>query len=163
MKIFSKLAALILITTSLSSLSLNAQTPVATLPDFNFYTLDNKPFLTRNVTPGKKSLFVFFDANCDHCQRAVSALGKRSSDLKAIGVYMVSLDSKEVINQFMASYGKNLKGMKNVQVLQDLKYQFIPKFQPKKYPALFLYSPQRKLIMYTNDEKEVDRVVAAAM
>ena len=146
----------------LTCFSLKAQTPASTIPDFNFYTLDNKPFVTKNIVPGKKTLFVFFDANCDHCQRAVSTLGSNYSSLKTVSIYLVSLDSKPVIQTFMSSYGKNLVDKKNVVLLQDLKYQFIPKFQPKKYPGLFLYSSQKKLIIYTNDEHEVGKVIVAA-
>ena len=152
----------VLVFLSLSCFNLQAQTPPSTLPDFSFYTLDSKTFSAKDVIAGKKSLFVFFDANCDHCQRAVSHLGRRYSDLKATSIYMVSLDSKEVINKFMTSFGKDLKDKKNVRILQDLKYQFIPRFHPKRYPALFLYSGQKKLMLYTSDENEVDKVIAAA-
>ena len=142
--------------------SAKGQTPAASIPDVSLSTLAGKPFLTKNIVAGKKSLFVFFDANCDHCQRAVSTISSRYTDLKAINLYLVTLDSKPVLQSFMSSYGKNLQNKKNVMLLQDLKYQFIPHFKPKKYPGIFLYSPQKKLVLYTNDEREVDKVISAA-
>lgn len=142
--------------------NVTAQAPATIIPEVSLFTLDGKPFLTKNIATGKKSLFVFFDANCDHCQRAVNRISTRYSDVKAANLYLVTLDSKPVLQGFMSSYGKNLQNKKNVTLLQDLKYQFIPHFKPKKYPGVFLYSPQKKLLMYTNDEREVDKVIAAA-
>ena len=125
-----------------------AQTPAQAIPNFTFYRLDKTMFATKDLVKDKKILFVFFDTGCEHCQRAVSLLGDHYGELKNTAAYLVTLDDQEKIKQFMFTYGVKLKDKKNITLLQDTKYQFIPKFGPKKYPAIFLYSPAKKLLLY---------------
>jgi hypothetical protein len=55
----------------------------------------------------------------------------------------------------MAKYGNNLYGSRNVTVLQDLKNEFLPKFRPRKYPSMYLYSSAKKLLLYDDEPKNI--------
>lgn len=132
-----------------------AQRPAATVPDFDFYKLDDQPFTKKDLAASKILLFIFFDVTCDHCHRAIQQFNNRHTELKNTAVYLISLDTKPAITNFLNTNAKNLTTMKNVVVLQDLKNEFITRFQPRKYPSVFLYSPQKKLILYDDDEKNV--------
>lgn len=132
-----------------------AQRPAATVPDFDFYTLDNQTFTKKDLSESKMLLFIFFDVTCDHCHRAIQQFNNRHTELKNTAVYLVSLDTKPAITNFLNTNAKNLTTMKNVVILQDLKNEFITRFQPRKYPSVFLYSPQKQLIMYDDEEKNV--------
>jgi len=134
-----------------------AQTPALTVPEFTFFRFNKSAFTNKNVETGKMSFFVFFDAGCEHCQHAVQTLNMHYSDLKHISLYLVSLDNQETINSFMNKYGNNLSGKKNVVFLQDLNNEFISKFGPRKYPSMFLYSPEKKLVMYNDNEENLFR------
>lgn len=134
-----------------------AQHPAAIVPDFDFYRLDNRTFTKKDLDPSKMLLFVFFDVTCDHCHRAIQQFNNRHTELKKAAVYLISLDAKQTIINYLNSNGKNLIAMKNVTILQDLKNEFISRFQPRKYPSIFLYSPQQKLIMYDDEEKNVPK------
>ena len=57
----------------------------------------------------------------------------------------------------MNKYGNNLKDKKNVTVLQDPQYEFMRKFRPRKFPALFLYSTDKKLLLYEDNEQNMFR------
>ena len=72
-------------------------------------------------------------------------------------MYLITLDSKKVLDAFMGSYGKNLLNKKNVLLLQDTNNEFIGKFGPKKYPSLFLYSAAQKLLVYSDDELDLNK------
>lgn len=129
-----------------------AQKPAATVPAFTFFKFDKSQFTNKNLQQNRLLFFVFFDANCDHCQHAVRAVNDRYQDLKKTALYLISLDSQEAMKGFINKYGKNLSGKKNVTLLQDLKNEFISDFGPRKYPSMFLYSPEKKLMIYSDDE-----------
>ena len=69
------------------------------------------------------------------------------------------LNLGDKINQFMSTFGRKLKGRKNVTVLQDKLQQFISKFHPVRYPAMFLYSREKKLLDYEDNPESVFRLV----
>jgi peroxiredoxin len=141
----------------LVSLNVCAQHAALTVPDFTFFKSNKTPFTNKDLEQNKILFFVFFDAGCEHCQHAVQTLNAHYSDLKNTLLYLISLDSQEAITNFMNKYGKNLSGKKNVILLQDLNDEFISKFGPRKYPSMFLYSPEKKLIIYNDNEDNLFR------
>ena len=141
------------------SLNIFAQKPAEKIPAFTFFRQDKTAFINKDLASNKLLYFVFFDTDCDHCQHAVADINKHSNDFENASVYLLTLDNNEKIATFMNKYGNKLIGKSNITILQDTLQEFIVKFKPKKYPAMFLYSPQRELIMYTDDEKQVAKFV----
>jgi cytochrome oxidase Cu insertion factor (SCO1/SenC/PrrC family) len=139
----------------LISVNAGAQIPAATVPDFTFFKFNKTPFTNKDLTAGKKIFFVFFDTECDHCQHAIQYLNQHQKELDKAAVYLISLDKQEKMTAFLNKYGNNLNGKKNILILQDTQNQFIRRFTPRKYPSLFLYSPQKKLIMYDDNEQNL--------
>lgn len=145
----------IILLTVLASIKAMSQHPSATIPDFTFYKLDKTAFTNKSIQPGKLSLLIFFDASCDHCQHAMETYNMHYRELNKTNLYLITLDNQASINYFMTKYASNLYGGKNVTILQDLKNEFIPKFGARKYPSMFLYSPQKKLLIYDDEPKNV--------
>ncbi len=137
----------------------NAQTPSPTVPDFTFFKLDGTPFSSKQMLPNTPSLFSFFDITCTHCQATMKLLSSHYSDLKGASVYLVTLDRKDGVLNFMNVYGRPFLNKENVIILQDLNYEFIPRFQPVKYPSVFLYDKNRKLVIYEKDDKKMPAVL----
>lgn len=154
MKYLSKLFVLLM----LASFRSSAQSPVATIPDFTFFKLNKTPFTNKDLQPGKASFFVFFDSDCEHCQRAISKINKDFRKFKNAAVYLISVDDKIKITHFMSQYGSNIQG-KNITILQDPKNNFLLKFKPRKYPSMFLYDRQAKLIVYEDNEDSIFRII----
>jgi peroxiredoxin len=150
-----KMGLLLLFVCALPVPVLHAQTPAKKIPAFTFYKQDNSPFTTTDLARNKKLFFVFFDTGCDHCQRSVTALNKRYTELAGAAVYFITLDPKEKVDRFMQQYGNALSKQSNVQLLQDKQFQFIPRFQPKKYPSMFLYAATNNLLLYDDREEAV--------
>ena len=71
------------------------------------------------------------------------------------------MDGLDKMDHFMNTYGSKLKREKNVTVLQDKLQQFIAKFKPVRYPSMFLYSSEKKLIDYEDNPESVFRLVNA--
>ena len=134
-----------------------AQKPAETIPNFIFYNLDNTPFTNRDLTMGKEILFVFFDVTCDHCQHTIKALSTHIKECKKISIYLISLDDKSLMNDFFNKYGKNLPNEKNVTILQDQRNLFIKQFGPRKYPSVFLYSSEKRLLLYDDDDQTLGK------
>ena len=151
MKLFFRILLVLLVV----SATAHAQHPAATIPDFTFYTLEKKPFTNKDLKTDKMVLIVFFDASCEHCQHAMTTYNEHYKELNKTPVYLVTLDNPASINYFMTKYASNLYGSKNVTILQDLGNEFIKKFGPRKYPSMFLYSAQKKLLIYDDEPKNV--------
>ncbi len=139
------------------SLEISAQTPAQTIPAFTFYKFDKTPFTNNNLTAGKDILFIFFDVTCDHCQHTISTLSKRINECSKISIYLISMEDKTSITNFFNQYGKNLPAQKNVTILQDSQNQFITQFSPRKYPSVFLYSAQKKLRLYDDEDQYLEK------
>lgn len=138
-----------------------AQIPAQTLPDFEFARLDTRPFANKDLARAKMLFFVFFDPDCEHCQRAVKNIDQQYMSFQKTAVYFISVDGHDKINRFVDTYAPHLNGQKNVVLLRDSLNQFIAKFKPYRYPAMFLYSIDKKLIDYEDNEGSVFRLVNA--
>jgi hypothetical protein len=136
----------------------NAQQPAA-LPLFTFYKLDGKPVSNINLKAGKKNLFILFDCTCEHCQRETKLLNTNYAAFKDVNIYMITLDEAYIIPKFFDSYAKGLNAKPNVTVLQDKKQIFIPTFLPSMYPAMYLYSPQGKLLAYNAGDGGIKKML----
>lgn len=141
------------------TVSANAQKPIpgTEMPRALFYKAEGGSFSTELIPKGKKSLIMLFDATCEHCQKVAGNMSKRSKELTDINIYLVSQDEFRSINYFMDNFGKPLKTMKNVTVLQDRDHVFISLFHPQQYPSLYLYGKDKKLEFYSSDERDVPR------
>lgn len=139
------------------SLSVSAQDPGSAMPNAIFYNRDNSPFSTYNIPKGKKSLIIFFDATCEHCQKVVAQISKRTKELKNVNIYMISQDEYRSIDYFMTNFGKPLLQQKNVKVVQDRDHVFIMAFHPKQYPAIYLYGQDKSLVFTSSNQNDVPK------
>ena len=138
----------------------SAFSQVKEVPEFTLKRMDNgAPFSRSNMTPGKKSLFIFFDPGCGHCQDAMKEYNASNKKLDNVAIYLVSRDSKQVANSFLASYAPAISKRKNMVLLQDVNNVFIGKFYPKKFPSMFLFDKNKKLIIYSDENKDVARII----
>jgi peroxiredoxin len=138
----------------------SAQNQPTVLPNVAFYKKNGSTLSTTQFPKNKKSLIIFYDATCPHCQRVVAHLSKESKKLSQANVYLISQDEFRSIDYFMSNFGKPLLTMKNVTVLKDSDMAFVPLFHPRQYPSMYLYAPDRKLIFYSSDERDVAKFLS---
>ena len=132
-----------------------AQQPAATIPDFNFFKFNESSFTNKDLAQDRLLFFVFFDVTCEHCQHAIKEMNEHYKEYTKSAIYLVTVDVKARVNPFLDTYAPNLKNNKNVTLLQDLKNEFILKFKPRKYPSMFLYSKEKKLMLYDDNEQNL--------
>jgi peroxiredoxin len=139
--------------------SVSAQSPV--VPDFSLTRMDNgKPYQRKDMVTNKPTLFLFLDAECSHCQDALTQYNTHYKELGSVAVYLVSMNKKESVVPFLAKFGKDISHMKNATVLLDNKYEFVTKFKPIQYPGMFLYSSSQRLEMYSHENKDIPVILA---
>lgn len=143
-----------------ATVPVSAQTPATGIPDFTFYNMKDQAFNKKDLRPGKPTFFIFFDTRCEHCQRTCKRLNTLYPKTASAWVYMLSLDKKENILAFFKEYAPNLPKQKNFMILQDRLFHFIPRFGPTKYPSMFLYGTNQKLIKYSDDEASLDTMLS---
>ena len=143
--------------TALWCMNISAQPTDKGMPEFQFTKLDGSAFDRSQVAVGRLSFFVFVDTDCDHCQHAMQYMNRRYREFNKVNLYVVSMNSPVRINQFMNRFGPVLLSKNNVLLLQDTRYDFISKFKPRKSPGMFLYSADKKLLLYGDDEKKIDQ------
>jgi len=141
--------------------AVNAQQVALTVPEFTFFKADKSMFTPKNLDRDKLLFFIFFDSDCDHCQRAMQYISDHYNDFKAASLYLVSRDSPDKVTGFLNSFGSKVKDKKNVTVLMDLRNDFLTKFKPRKFPSVFLYGPDKKLLLYDDDDKSMSRFTTA--
>ncbi|MVZ64532.1 redoxin domain-containing protein [Sphingobacterium sp. DK4209] len=137
--------------------------PVLSIPDFNFYKVKSGiAFSKADIKPGKNTVFIMFDPSCGHCQHETSALSSNYAKIKDINVYYVSMNDPALMANFFTSFGKELEGKANVEMLYDRNQDFIQKFHiPNQFPANYVYGADGALKTYWEGEKPIEEVIAA--
>ena len=133
--------------------------PAQVLPAFSFVLRDQRIFTNKDLPAGKPLLFVLFDADCPHCQRAVRSIDEQRAAFAKVEIVLVSMDGWDKIDRFVAGFAPHLKELGNARVVRDPQYQFIGRFKPRKFPGMFLFGADGKLIEYEDNEGTVFRFV----
>jgi len=103
-------------------------------------------------------LFVFFDPDCEHCQRTVRAMDGDRLVFRRVFVCLVSMAGQDKIDLFAASYAPRLRGLGTVAFLQDVGGGSMLKFHPIRFPSLYLYSSDKTLLDYEDNEETLFRI-----
>ena len=143
----------------LSVIVAQAQEPAKQMPGFDFVTTIGQPFNKADLNKAHKTLIVFFDATCPHCQKAATFFNMHLKDLNPYNVLFITMDENKAIQLFTDKYAPLIPEDKNVKILRDTAYYFVPNFLPKRYPAIFVYDAKQSLQFYTDNEKDFEKVL----
>ena len=141
------------------STQISSSPPAQTIPHFQLFRYNGQAFTDRDLPKGKMIFFMFIDPDCDHCQNAIKNVGEQFKAFRNTAVYLVCVYGKQKMDQFLNTYGAKVKSQKNVTLLHDKLGEFMKDFNPVRYPAMFLYSPERKLLDYEDNPLSVFRLV----
>ncbi|MFD2599755.1 redoxin domain-containing protein [Sphingobacterium corticis] len=139
------------------------QDPAATIPTFKFFKVKSGfGFENADIPSGKNTVFILFDPSCGHCQQETQALAKNYEKLKDINLLYISMNDPSLMSNFLSSFGKELDGKPNVEMLYDRNQDFIRNFHiPSMFPANYVYGPDGKLKSYWVGEKPIADILAA--
>lgn len=152
-----------LIATSLSFQACTAQVPTAipkSVPEFTFYTIKGNQAVSRTSLALKGNIvFIFFDPGCSHCRTDISAIGANFDKFKNAHFYLISQQDAALVNEFMNTFGKKIQNKPNVKVLLDKNYEFLQKFNPSQYPAMYVYGQDRKLKSFHDGARPISQII----
>lgn len=142
--------------------AVQAPTPPETIPSFTFYKANSGIKFTQNdLAKTGNIVLLFFDPGCSHCQDETRDIGKNYQQVKTANFYFIAMQDPSLMEDFMATYGGELKGKSNVTLLYDRNVEFLPKFNPKQYPAVYVYGSDHQLRAYWDGEKKIDKIIEA--
>ena len=113
------------------------------MPNFEFKTLTGFPFNRDSLTQGQKTMLMYFNPLCDHCQEEVEDVKQHKEDFSAIQVVLVSPYLLNEVLKFDSIYG--ISKEENMIILHDEKYQFYQIFNAKAFPTTYIYNANRRL------------------
>lgn len=137
--------------------------PAQTIPAFTFYKVKSGvSFSNADIPKGKKTVFILFDPGCSHCQHEAAALAKNYNKIKDINIYFVSMNDPAMQASFLETFGKELVGKPNIEVLYDKNQNFIQKFHiPKQFPANYVYGADMQLQTSWDGERDINKIIEA--
>ena len=140
---------------------LSQKGPAQVIPEFTFYKVKSGISYTKQDIPkNKKTAFILFDPSCGHCQMEAGQLAKNYAKIKDINIYFVSMNDPALMANFLETFGKELVGKPNVEVLYDKNQDFIQKIHvPKQFPANYVYTAEGKLQSYWDGDKKIEDII----
>ena len=148
----------IFLTLTLIGCKSNMTTVQATenIPYFTFTSLDNTRFTQDNFDKSRTKFIMYFNSECDHCQKQASWLAQDIDAFKDFEITFISYEEMDAIKAFRNKY--NFK-RDNITFVQDSRLTFSDKFGVETFPSILFYSKDGKLIKKFEGETKVQEIL----
>lgn len=124
-------------------------------PDMVITLTDNSTHNVKDLTG--KNVLVFFQPDCDHCQREAVDFQKNLAAFESCAIYFLTASPMEEIKEFSTKY--NLNGHANVHFGFTPALNILNKYGPISAPSIYIYSDEHKLVKQFNGEIPVNEVM----
>jgi hypothetical protein len=133
---------------------------IATMGSFRVISVDSCTCVdTRNIPAGKPTLFMYFDPDCDHCQRETKELLANIGLLHNIRIYLVTNADNAHLRAFCKTF--HTDKVPNLMVGQDYEYSFFRAYLPPTVPYLVVYNSRKDLVRLFRGETDVRYIIKA--
>lgn len=85
----------------------NATAQTGKLPPFRMMLANGKLFKAEDLPIGKPIILIYFSPECDHCQKLMKELFKRTAELKKASIAMITYLPVDKVVAFQKLYGVN--------------------------------------------------------
>jgi thiol-disulfide isomerase/thioredoxin len=117
---------------------------IQALPAFKIMAApDSTAYSSEQLQKNKPVIIIFFNPDCEHCQRETKELLAYKQELKDIQIVMITSLSFTLIKDFYKEYG--IASMPNIVMGQDINYALRLKYRPTNFPGMYLYDANHKL------------------
>ncbi len=133
---------------------------IESLPNLRMITIDSSTrILPDDIPKGCPVILIYFDPDCEHCQKVTDDLILHMSELGHAKIYMVTNNpSHEALEQF---YQKNrLDKSQNIIIAEDYKYSFYRLFKPSAVPYIAIYNAKKSLVKIYQGETDVNSIIS---
>jgi len=128
----------------------------ATLPDFQFATLQEANFSKKDLDLTQPTVIISFMPTCHFCQYEAKAVQENSAAFEKVNLLMVTSAPKAEASQFAEEY--HLKDAPNVVLLTDEFRQFHATFGTSAVPSVFIYDKNQQLVKHFAGETKMEAI-----
>ena len=132
---------------------------IATLPSFQFYNLQNQPYTIDSLQKNKKTLLLFFNTTCEHCQYETEQIIKNKTAFEVCNTLFVSNQSLPEIKSFDGIY--HILNLPSLTLLRDSLDNSKRGFGVSSIPSSFIYDVNGKLVTSFKGEVKIEAIIAA--
>ena len=127
-----------------------AQSP--SLPPFEMALSTGKVFkVSRDLPKGKPVIVIYFDPDCDHCQKLMAQLFKKINNFKNAEIVMITFKLIPELSAFEKKYGT--RKYPNIRVGSEGNYFYLRDYYKLvKMPFTALYDKKQNLVYSYRDE-----------
>lgn len=130
------------------------------LPAFRVISIDScKCINTEYIATGSPSIFIYFDPDCEHCQRETKSILAHIDQLRKANLYWITNGDLTELKQFCQNF--RLDTFKNVMIGRDYEYTFYRAFLPPSTPYIAIYNSHKSLVRLYKGEPDLNSIVAA--
>ena len=126
------------------------------IPYFTFTSLDNKRFTQDNFDKSRTKFIMYFNSECDHCQKQASWIANDIETFKNFEMTFISYEEMDAIKSFRDKH--NFK-QDNITFVQDSRLTFSDKFGVETFPSILFYTKDGKLIKKFEGETKVKEIL----
>lgn len=127
------------------------------MPIFSYFDLEGNLFKNENLPNNKPVLFVYFNSECDFCNREAEMIQQNLEKLKNTQIVFISFEEVDKIKEFGQKH--NLLQHDNIDFIADSKATFASTFDIKSLPCLVLYDKERNLIEKIKGQVKIETVL----
>jgi hypothetical protein len=125
------------------------------LPPIRLMT-SNGQTITGKGLPGQ-SILIFFQPDCDHCQREAQAIANHLTAFDGYAIYFITPAAFDEIQRFAIEYGLDEK--ENVHFTRATTEDILGSVGAISAPSMFIYSAEKKLVKHLDGETTIDEIL----
>jgi thiol-disulfide isomerase/thioredoxin len=128
------------------------------LPPFKMYLSNSSVFSVTELPKNKPVIVIYFDPDCDHCQKLMNDLFKKINNFKKTELVMVTFKPVEEVAAFEKKYKTHNYSNINVGT-EGTSYQLRNYYKLTNMPFTALYDKDQKLNYSYGQDISVDELI----
>lgn len=133
---------------------------ISRLPAFQIISIDSCHFIdTKSLQSGAPMIFLYFDPDCEHCQKETKTIISHKEYLQGVRIFLVTNADEMSVKTFCKELRPDT--VANVMVGKDYQYSFYRSFLPSTVPFMAIYNKRKKLAKLYIGETNINSVIEA--